>query len=66
MTNKKTTKKTNLPKIDLKNKKNNYKPLLIIIAISLTIALLSPYIKDRETYIDNNIALNLLEKKYSE
>ncbi len=63
MTKNKKDKKINIKKIKL-NKKNNYKPLLLLIVISLIIALLMPYIKNKETYIDNNIALNQLEQKY--
>ncbi len=64
------TKNKKNKKVDLKNfkinKKNNYKPILFLIVISLIIALLLPYIKTKETYVDTNIALNQLEKKYSE
>jgi hypothetical protein len=53
-------KKNKTPKIpDLKkfklDKKKNSNPIFLLIAISLIIALLLPYIKDKETYIDNNI-----------
>jgi len=63
MTKNKTPKKPNLKQFKIDNK-NNYKPILLLITISLIIALLLPYIKDKETYIDNNVALNQLEQKY--
>jgi hypothetical protein len=63
MTNKKIPKKNKFKNLKLNNK-NNYKPLLILIIISLIVALLLPYIKAKETFIDTNIALNQLEKNY--
>lgn len=59
-------------KKDTKNKKpntakqdnNNFKPLIILIIISLFIALLLPYIRDKERFTDNNISLNQLEQNY--
>jgi len=62
MTNKKMSKKNNIKKVNNKN----FKPILILIVISLTIALLLPYIKEKETYINNDIALNKLEEKFLE
>ncbi|MFK7780138.1 MAG: ATP-dependent zinc metalloprotease FtsH [Candidatus Gracilibacteria bacterium] len=56
-------KKTKLINI---NKKKGYKPLLILIMISLIIALLLPYAKDKEAFMDTNIGLNLLESKFLE
>lgn len=56
-------KKPNLKNFKI-NKKNNYKPVLVLITISIIITLLLPYIKDKETFVDNNIALNQLETKY--
>ena len=66
MTKNKMPKKPDFKNLNLNlNKKNNdYRPILFLIAISLIIALLLPYIKDKEAYIDNNIALNQLETKY--
>jgi len=64
MTKKKIPKKPNLKQFKIDNK-NNYKPILILITISLIIALLLPYIKNKETYIDNKVALNQLEQKYT-
>lgn len=55
--------KIKMIKID---KKNSYRPILWLIAISLIIALLLPYIKNKETYVDNNIWLNQLESNYLE
>ena len=46
------------------NKTKNFKPFAILIVLSLIIALLLPYLKDKETYQDNTIALNQLEQKY--
>ena len=63
MTKNKTPKKPSLKNFKI-NKKNNYKPVLVLIIISIIISLLLPYIKDKETFIDNNIALNQLESKY--
>jgi len=70
MTKKKTTKKPIIKLAPWKNK-NNYKPFLLLIAIALIITLLLPYIKDNETYIDNDIwlnelELNFLDSKYQE
>lgn len=53
------------------NKKNNLKPILFLVFLSFIIVLLLPYIKEAETYIDNDIWLNSLEInfldwKYSE
>jgi len=62
MTNKKLPKKPIVKNINL-NKKS-YRSILFLIAISLIIALLLPYIKEKETYIDTNIWLNQLEEKY--
>jgi hypothetical protein len=45
-------------------KNNNSKALLTLLVISLIIALLLPYIKQKETYKDTDIALNQLEQKY--
>ncbi|MBT3728895.1 hypothetical protein HOF65_06800 [bacterium] len=53
MTNKKLPKKPIVKNINL-NKKS-YRSILFLIAISLIIALLLPYIKEKETYIDTNI-----------
>ena len=53
-------KKTNSNKQDNKN----FKPILILIIISLIIAILLPYIRDKEKYIDTDISLNQLEQKY--
>lgn len=63
MTKKQPPKK---PKIQLEKvtAKNSYRPILWLIIFSLIIALLFPYLKDKETYIDNNIWLNQLELKY--
>jgi len=63
MTKNKTPKKPSLKNFKI-NKKNNYKPVLVLIIISIIISLLLPYIKDKKTFIDNNIALNQLESKY--
>lgn len=63
MTKNKKNKKINLKDFKLQ-KKNKYGPIITLIAISLVIAMLLPYIKDKETFIDNEIALNQLEKKY--
>lgn len=57
-------KKSNPKKISLNKKNNKYNPFLLLIAISLIIALLLPYIKEKESFIDNDIALNQLEKNY--
>ena len=65
MTNKKDPKKNNIKKVKITDKKN-YKPLLLVISISLIIALLLPYVKENETYIDNDIALNKLENNFLE
>ena len=62
MTNKKITKKLT-PK---KSNKNNSRSILILIAISLIIALLLPYLKDNKSYIDNNIALNTLKQNFED
>lgn len=48
------------------NKNNSTKPLLTLIVISLIIALVLPYIKDSNKYVDNEVALNTLEQKFSE
>lgn len=63
MTDKKIPKKPDLNKMNLK-KNNNSKALITLILISLIIALLLPYIKQKETYKDTDVALNLLEQKY--
>ncbi len=54
-----------IPKKPVLNKKNsNLKAILTLLAISLIITLLLPYIKEKETFKDTNIALNQLEQKY--
>lgn len=66
MAEKKVQKTPDINKIDnKKNNNNNLKWLLTLLAISLIIALLLPYIQVKETYIDTDIALNQLEQKYS-
>ncbi len=65
MAEKKVPKKPETNKINLK-KSNNSKALLVLLIISLIIALLLPYIKEKESYIDSKIALNLLEQKYNQ
>jgi len=61
-----TTKKTpNNPKIN-KPKNTSVKPLIAIIIISLIIALLLPYLKEGQKFIDSDVALNVLEKKFEE
>lgn len=56
------------PKIPLLSKKNdknnNVRPIVSLIIISLIIASLLPYLKDKNKFIDNNIALNTLEENY--
>lgn len=65
MTEKKIPKKPELNKVDLKkNNNNNTKWILGLLVISLIIALLLPYIKEKESYVDSDIALNQLEQKY--
>jgi len=64
MTKNKKTKKPNIKNLKLK-KKNKYSWIITLIIISLIIAILLPYVKEKKTYIDNEIALNQLEKKYS-
>ena len=46
-----------------KNLKNN-RPFLFLVLISLIIALLLPYIKDNQKYLDNTVALNTLKEKF--
>jgi len=63
---KNTTNKQNKKPVTKSIKKDNkYKPFLILLSISLIITLLLPYIKEKETYIDKDIALNQLELNYS-
>ena len=64
MTKNKKTKKPNIKNFKLK-KKNKYSWIITLIIISLIIAILLPYVKEKKTYVDNEIALNQLEKKYS-
>lgn len=45
-------------------KNNSMKPLVILILISLLIATLSPYIKEKQQYLDNPTSLNILEQNY--
>lgn len=47
------------------NKNNNFKPIILLLLISLLIALILPIIKDKQTFVDTNIALNQLEKNFS-
>lgn len=65
MTKEKTPKIPNIKQINM-NKKNSYWSVLWLIAISLIITLLLPYIKDKETFVDTTIWLNQLESKYLE
>ena len=72
MTNKKNkengTKKTiKRPVINFSKKwgkKNNLKPLITLLLVSLIISLLLPYIKTNQQFSDENIALNVLEQKF--
>ena len=63
MTKNKKIKKPNLKNFKLK-KKNKYGSIVTLIAISLIVAMLLPYIKDKNTFVDSEIALNQLEAKY--
>ncbi len=63
MTTKKTSK--NIKNTKFKPTKNNsVKPLLALVVISLIIALLLPYIKEGQKFVDTDIALNILEQKF--
>jgi hypothetical protein len=44
----------------------NFRPIVLLLLLSLLIALILPYLKEKQTFIDNNIALNQLEQKFSE
>ena len=63
MTKNKKIKKPNLKNFKLK-KKNKYGSIVTLIAISLIVAMILPYIKDKNTFVDSEIALNQLEAKY--
>ncbi len=63
MTKNKKIKKPNLKNFKLK-KKNKYGSIVTLIAISLIVAMLLPYIKDKNTFVDSEIALNQLETNY--
>ena len=63
MTKNKKIKKTGIKNFKLKNK-NNYRPLLTLMAIALILSLLLPYLKDKETFIDTDIALNQLDQNF--
>ena len=63
MSNKKTIKEV-IKKPNFNN--NSAKPIIILIIISLIIATILPYIRNSQKFIDNNIALNTLENKYSD
>ncbi len=51
-----------------KSNKNtkNFKPIVLLLLISLLIALLLPYLKEKQTFIDRNIPLNQLEQNFSD
>jgi len=57
-----------LKKEDKKNKPvkktNNFKPIVLLLLISVLIALILPSLKDNQKFIDNNIALNQLEQNF--
>ena len=50
----------------MKVKKKNTKPLAILFLLSILLALLFPYLTDSVEYVDTDIALNTLEKKFWE
>lgn len=68
MAEKKIPNKIEWNKIDIKknnnSNKNNAKWILVLLVISLIITLLLPYLNEKETYEDKDIALNQLEQKY--
>ncbi|MDP2090522.1 MAG: ATP-dependent zinc metalloprotease FtsH [Candidatus Gracilibacteria bacterium] len=68
MAEKKIPNKIEGNKIDIKknnnSNKNNAKGILVLLVISLIITLLLPYLNEKETYEDKDIALNQLEQKY--
>jgi len=61
----KTMKKNNIWLWNLTpNKNNSSKPIIILIIIAILLAVLSPYIKKSQTYIDTPTSLNILQEKY--
>ncbi len=61
-----TVKKNNIWLWNLKPSKNNSsKPIIVLVIIAIIIALVSPYLKKNQQYIDTPTSLNLLQEKYN-
>jgi hypothetical protein len=58
-------KQKNDNEIKLNIKKNNFKPLIILIVISLFIAFLVPYLYKGQLYIDKKVTLDTFVKTYN-
>ena len=62
--NKMTKKKPTLPKVN--NNKWSFKPLIILIIISILIAIILPKVQEAQKFTDTEVWLNTLEQKFSD